>query len=354
MRVKMRSRISFLACSLVLTSLVGVPGAAAQTVTPAAAPDPAQIVLAQAGLDGWAQSQAVRTETWGPTVASSAPNAASQMYAYETDFTRQLSDGTHESLMTRATEGPADLRSARFQAVQHDALGQTPIQVPGGAVGFWEDAGDTRTAAAAAQAGNILVELRVSGVTTGQPVGDDQVASWLSTMLAQATNSPDAPPFDWSQALPGHTVPWPLVLDQASVGGDWDLGTGLQLSASSVGGNVQSVSAAREFSRSGAYKRTLQSIATVYNSSADAIALGMTAPGKPIDAPALGDQAAAFKATESGDGDAPEITYTIAVRHGPVVITTQETGVAYSLDSPDETVALATTADTRASSLLAQ
>jgi len=346
-------RATWIACALVLTSLVGAPLAAAQPAT-AAGPDPAQVVLAPADLDGWAQTQAVRTETWGPAAASTAPNAASQMYAYETDFTRQLADGTQETLTSRATEGPADLRTARFQAVQHDALGQTPIQLPAGAIGFWENAGDTRSGAAAAQVGGLLVELHVSGITAAQPVGDEQVANWLSTMTSQATNAPDAPPFDWSQAVPGQPVPWPLVLDQASVGGDWDLESGLQLTASSAGGKVQSVSAAREFSRSGAYRRTLDSTATVYDSVADASALGMTTPGTAIDAPALGDQATAFKATESGDGDAPEVSYTVNVRHGPVVITTHETGVADSLDSPDETFTLATTADTRASSLLAQ
>jgi hypothetical protein len=117
---------------------------------------------------------------------------------------------------------------------------------------------------------------------------------------------------------------------------------------------VQSVSAAREFSRGGGYRRTLRSVATVYDSTADASAQGMTAPGSPIDAPTLGDQATAFKATEAGDGDAPEVTYTVNVRHGPVVITTQETGVADSLDSPTEALALAQSADTRAVSLLAQ
>jgi hypothetical protein len=348
-------RATCVACALVFASFVQAAGmvAAAQPVT-SAGPDPAQIVLGPSDLDGWTQTQAVRSETWDPTAASVAPNAASQMYAYERDFTRQLADGSQETLMTRATEGPADLRTARFQAVQHDALGQTPIQLPARAVGFWEDAGDTRTAAAAAQVGSVLLELHVSGVNPAQPVGDEQVASWLSTMAAQATNAPDAPPYDWTQASPGQIQAWPLVLDQASVGGDWDLQTGLQLTASDTGGNVQSVSAAREFSRGGGYRRTLRSVATVYDSTADASAQGMTAPGSPIDAPTLGDQATAFKATEAGDGDAPEVTYTVNVRHGPVVITTQETGVADSLDSPTEALALAQSADTRAVSLLAQ
>jgi hypothetical protein len=221
-------------------------------------------------------------------------------------------------------------------------------------VGYWENAGDSRAGAAAIQTGGVLLEIHVSGVMPAQPVGDDQVASWLSTMTARANSAPNTAPLDWSQVLPGQPVPWPLLLDQATVGDDWDQQTGLEMSSQELHGSATSVRAAREFSRSGAYRRTLDSTATVYDSVADASALGMTPPGTAIDAPALGDQATAFKATDSGDGDAPEVTYTVNVRHGPVVITTQETGVADSLDSPDETFTLATTADARASSLLAQ
>lgn len=316
------------------------------------APDPARVTLGQADLDGWTQTEALRAETW-PVAAANAPDAPSQMYSFETQFTRQLPDGTQETLTTRATEGPADLRTARFQAMQHDAMGQTPIQVSDGAIGFWENVGNTRTAGAAAQAGNLLVELHLTGVTAAAPVGDDQVASWLSSLTTRATSTPGAPPLDWSQVLSGGPLPSPLVLDQSTVGDDWDQQTGLQMTSQELGGAPTSVRASREFSRTGAYRRTLSSTATVYESTADASNLGMTSPGKAIDAPALGDQATAFRATDGGDaGEAPEVTYTVNVRHGPVVITTRETGVAYSLDSPDEVVGLATAADSRATPLL--
>jgi len=348
----MRARAAWLGIGLGLASLLAtVPAVEGQSAS--AAPDPARVTLGQADLDGWTQTEALRAETWG-VAASHAPDAASQMYSYETRWSRALPDGTQETLTTRATEGPADLRTARFQAVQHDALGQTPIQVPDGAVGFWENIGNTRTAGAAAQAGSLLVELHLNGVTAAAPVGDDQVASWLSTLTSRATTTPGAAPLDWSQVLPGQPQPSLLVLDQPTVGDEWDQQTGLQLTSREPGGTARSVSASREFSRTGAYRRTLSSTATVYDSTTDASNLGMTSSGKPIDAPALGDQATAFRATEASDaGDAAEVTYTVNVRHGPVVITTQETGVADSLDSPDEVVGFATAADSRATPLLA-
>jgi hypothetical protein len=77
--------------------------------------------------------------------------------------------------------------------------------------------------------------------------------------------------------------------------------------------------------------------------------------GTPIDAPALGDAAAAFRAAEgSADHEAPTVTYTLDVRHANLVLSTVETGVAWSLDSPDELLGLATAADSHASQLLNQ
>jgi hypothetical protein len=348
----MRLRIAWVAIGLALAGLLAaVPGVEGQTTGPT--PDPAQIALGQSDAEGWTQTQGVRSEGWGAP-ATDAPNSPSQMYAFETVFSRQLADGSHQTLTSRATEGSADLRTAHFQAVQHDALGQTPIQVPSGAVGYWENAGDSRSGAAAAQVGSVLLEVQVSGVTPAQPVADDQVASWLSTMMTRASSSPDAPPQDWSQVLPGQPAAWPLLLDQAGAGDNWDQQTGLDLSSQELHGSATSVRAVREFSHTGPYRRTLTSAATVFDSAADATAQGMTAPGKAIDAPALGDEATAFKAMEGADNDATEVTYTVNVRHGPVVITTQETGVVDSLDSPDETFALATTADARATSALTQ
>jgi hypothetical protein len=347
----MRARPAWVAFGLGLASLfAAVPVVEGQAA--ASTPDPARITLGQADLDGWTQSQAVRTETWG-LAASNAPNAASQMYSYETQFTRPLPDGSQETLTTRAIEGPADLRTARLQAMQHDALGQTQIPVADGAVGFWENTGGTIRAGAAAQAGNLLVELQLNGVTPAGPVTDDQVSGWLSTLASRANSAPGAPPLDWSQVLAGQPLASTLVLDQPTVGDDWDQQTGLQMTSQELGGTPSAVSAAREFSRTGAYRRTLSSTATVYDSAADASTLGMTAPGKAIDMPALGDQATGFKALDSGDaGDAPEVTYTINVRRGPVVVTTQETGVAYSLDSPEEALGFATAADGHAAALL--
>jgi len=192
-------------------------------------------------------------------------------------------------------------------------------------------------------------------VSAAAPIGDDQVAGWLSTLIGRANNAPGAAPLDWGQELAGQPLASSLILDQPAVGDDWDQQTGLQMTAQELGGSPTSVSAAREFSRTGAYRRTLNSTVTVFDSSADASSLGMRAPGKAIDAPAMGDQSTAFKATEADDPtDAPQVTYTINVRHGPVVISTQETGVAYSLDTPDEAIGFATTADAHAKSLLTQ
>src|SRR5262249_24576478 len=140
--------------------------------------------------------------------------------------------GTAELLATRVSDARPDLAAARFQTLQHNALGQTPIALPVGAsVGWWEAAGNTRTGNAAAQLGNVVVELRVTGVNPTAPVSDDDVAGWLSTMVSRVNAAPDVAPLDWNQLLAGQPTPWQFVLDATSVGGDWDPQTGLQLSS---------------------------------------------------------------------------------------------------------------------------
>lgn len=74
----------------------------------------------------------------------------------------------------------------------------------------------------------------------------------------------------------------------------------------------------------------------------------MTSPGEQIDAPALGEAAVAFRQSEAGGEEAPSVTYSVDVRRGSMVMSTQETGVAWSLDSPDEVFALAAALDAQA------
>jgi hypothetical protein len=95
-------------------------------------------------------------------------------------------------------------------------------------------------------------------------------------------------------------------------------------------------------------------MATVFASADAAGAQGMHAEGTKIDAPQLGDASAAFRQVDSGDGDAPTVTYTLNVRRGSMVMSTQETGVTYSFDSPDEVFGMATALDGRAAQLLTQ
>lgn len=323
------------AIALVLCAAVA-PAAHAQTAI-----DLSQIPLAAADLQGWSQTQALRDETWDVGASAEAPQAPSATATYQTTFTRG-----DETLSSHVTEASADVTAADFQQLQHNAVGQTPISlahIGDAAFGFWESAGSTRRASAAARVGNLIVDVQVSGVTADQPVGDDQIASWLSRMATQAA----APitPFDWTQVPKA----WPLLMDQSTVGTDWAQDTGLELTADELGGQTQSVSAVRAFKRLGPeYQRTLTSIATVFPSADVASADGMGGPGSAIDAPSLGDQATAFKANVPGGRDAPTVTFTINVRHGAVVLTTQETGVTWSLTSPAEVETLAGLADMRA------
>ena len=350
----MRARGILTAIGLALAALALPLSTTAVTSAQAArSPDPAQIAISQSDASGWNQTLAERDEIWA-TSDSAAPSSPSQVYAFQTVLSRPLADGTQEMLVTRVSEGLPDLAVARFQALQHDALGQTPIALPlDPSVGWWEGVGTTRNGDAAARLGNLVVELHVTGVSSAAPVGDADVAGWLSTMAARAAAAPDIGPLDWSQVRPDQPLPWQFVLDTPSMGDDWDPQTGLQLSTQELGGTVQSMSATRTYSRAGAYRRMLSSSATAYPSPDAATTLGMSGPGDEISAPGLGDQTTAFKATIAGGvRDAPQVTYTVNIRRGTLVLTTQETGVAYSLDAPDETVGFATMADARAAELL--
>jgi len=318
-------------------------------------PDLAQVALGQADVAGWQQVDAVRDETWDLNQAA-APASPSVAQWFQTRFARQLADGTQQTLTTRATQGRPDLASAYFRSLQHNALGQTSIALPSlgdQTVGWWETIGATRTANAASQIGDVTLELHVNGVNAVADVSDDAVAAWLSRLVERANAAPNTV-VDWSQLMPDQPQPWQFVLDQTGVGGDWDQQTGLELTGHlTSGGQVDRVSAAREFDRTGAYKRSLTSVASVYASAAAARGEAMTADGSALAAPSLGDAAAVFKSTEGNGPDAPEVTFVVDVRRGNLVQSTRETGVSWSLDSPDETIGLATTADVQAAGLLA-
>lgn len=331
----------------VMTFLAVVPAAHGQGQGPV---DLSQIPLGASDLDGWTQTQAVRDETWDLAVSGQAPAAPSATSSYQTSFTR--GDLT---LVSRATAAPADITSTRFQLLQHNAVGQTPTSltpVGDASFGYWEDIGTARRGTAVARIGNtLIVDVRVTGVTPDSAVSDDQIATWLTRMVNRSASS--IAPFDWTQALPQQPRPWPLLLDQPSVGSDWAQTTGLELTSNELGGQVQTITAARLFERVGPeYQRTLTSVATAYASPAAAAAQGMSGPGSSIDAPALGDQATAFQLNQPGGHDAPTVIYTIDARHGAVVLTTQEIGVTWSLDSPDEVTAFAQQADARATGVL--
>ncbi|MBV8714274.1 MAG: hypothetical protein JOZ65_04325 [Chloroflexi bacterium] len=333
---------------LALLPVALAPVALAQTAS--GTPDLSQVALDPSSVTGWTPNMAVRDEVWDVPQSAAAPDAPSELAWYETRFTR---DGGHEVLTTRATEARSDLADAYLQGLRHNALGQTPIQV--GSVDSsrfgWRE---RDTATAVARPGSLTVELRLSGLLDADPVGDDQITTWLSDLLQRASDAPMGPVFDWTQALPNQPQPWMFVLDAGLVGSDWQQQTGLELSAREQDGQAASVIAAREFNRTGAFRRTLDSSATVFASD-DAATQAMTGPGTAIDAPALGDDATAFRAAEGGVGhETPSVSYTVNVRRGDLVMTTQETGVAWSLDSPGEAFALASAIDARASQLLSQ
>jgi hypothetical protein len=339
---------------IALVAIVSLaPVAHAQQATPSATrtPDPAQIALSTQDVSGWTATGGIRDETWDIGNLAGAPNVAGDAYTYDTDFTRDAADGHQLVLTTQATEASADAAQQQFRALQHDALGQTSVALPSGmgdqSVGWWETAGDQRSATAATLLANMILQVRVTGVLASDNLSDAQVAGWLSRMVDRANAAPDAAAFDWTQVMPDQPGPWRLILDSVAVGGDWQPQSGLELVAHDLGGQVQSVSASRDFTHTGVVRRTLTSAATVFNSATNAMAQ-MTGPGDAITAPALGDQSAEFKETDSNEAnEAPTVTYTIDVRHGAIVSTTQETGVLYSLQSPAETEALATTADAR-------
>jgi hypothetical protein len=345
-------------CSAALFAVVGLLiGLATAADQPAPrTPDLAQVALGQADVTGWQQVDAVRDETWDLNQAA-APAAASEAQWFQTRFARQLADGSQQTLTTRATQGRPDLASAYFRSLQHNAFGQTPIALPSlgdQTLGWWETIGATRTATAASEIGNVTLELHLNGVNATADVSDDQVAAWLGQLVERANTAPNTI-VDWSQLLPDQPQPWQFVLDQAGVGVDWDQQTGLELTAHVTnGGQVDQVSAAREFDRSGAYKRSLTSVASVYASAAAARGEAMTADGTALPAPSLGDAAAVSKSTEGNGPGAPEVTFVVDVRRGNLVQSTRETGVSWSLDSADETIALATTEDTQAASLLSR
>jgi hypothetical protein len=342
-----------LALILALTVAPAVHAQAAQRT-----PDPGLVALSPQDLDGWTQTDGIRDETWNLANAAAAPGGRGDMYSYETDYTQDLSDGRQLVLSSVAAETTVQDAQKQFQGLAHDALGQTPINLPAlgdQSVGWWESAGDTRQASAAAELGNLLLEVHVTGVQSGDDVSDAQVAMWLSRMMDRAIAAPDAAPQDWTQVLPGQPRPWSLILDSASTGADWQQSSGLELVSHELGGETESLSASRDFTRNGsAIRRTLTSMATDYSSESTAIAQ-MTGPGTSIGGLTLGDQSAAFQSSDDGEGhDTPTVTYTVDVRHGPEVTTTQETGVRASLDSPSETEALAVAAEARASTVLAE
>jgi hypothetical protein len=325
---------------------------AAYAQTAGGVPDLGAIALDPMTVLGWTPDRATRDEVWDVPQSAAAPDAPSELASYETRFTR---DDGQEVLTTRATQSRADLADAYFQAMQHSALGQTPISfrnvgsLSPSAFGWRE----RDMATALARPGPLILDLHLTGLTDSDRVADDQIATWLSQMLQRASQAPVAPPFDWGEVFPTQPQVWTFVLDAGLVGSDWQQQTGLELK-SDVDGGQTTLTATREFSRTGAFRRTLDSTASVF-ASADAAAQAMSGPGDAIDAPALGDASAAFKAAEGGTGhDTPMVTYTVYVRRGTMLMTTQETGVSYSLDSPGEAFALAGATDAHATQLLNQ
>jgi len=345
-----------LAFFAVVSLLLGLaPAVHAQPAT--RTPDLGQVALSQADVVGWQQLDGVRDETWDQA-QSDAPAAPSEAAWFQTRFVRQLSDGSQQTLTTRATQGRPDLAAAYFESLQHSAMGQTPIALPSlgdQTLGWWETIGNTRTATAATQIGNLTLELHVNGVNAVADVGDDQIGAWLGRLVDRASAAPSTA-VDWSQLLPDQPKPWQFVLDQSGVGDDWQPQSGLELTAQIMNGQVDRVTATREFDRMAPYRRSVTSAASVYASAAAARDALMVPDGSTaVPSPTLGDAAAAFKQPEASDGnDAPEVTYVVEVRRGNVVQSTRETGVAYSLDSADEAIGLATTAAARAAGVLAQ
>ena len=308
--------------------------------------DLAPITLDAADVDGWTAGTTVRDETWD-VADQNAPDAASILSWYETRFTR---DDGQEVLTSRASTARGDGADAYVANLRHNALAQAPIEV--GALGHDALAWRERdTASALARSGNVTVELHLSGLSDADPVGDDQIVGWLAQMIDRSDPAPAPAAVDWRQLLPDQPAAWNFLLDAGQVGSDWLPRSGLELRSSGDEGQLDEVSASRSFARSGAFRRTLTSTATVYRSF-DAASAGMTSAGEQIDAPALGEAAAAFRHTEAGGEDAPTVTYSVDVRRGSVVMSTQEIGVAWSLDSPDEVFALAAALDTRSAEQL--
>jgi len=252
-------------------------------------------------------------------------------------------------LTSRASTARGDVAAAYLDLLRHTALGQTPIQL--GELAHealaWRE---HDTATALARSGNLTLELHLRGLTDADPVGDDQIVGWLGQMIDRADPAAELVDMDWTQLMPDEPAPWKFVMDAGMVGSDWLPKSGLELRSVGAAGQIDQVSASRSFARSGAFRRTLTSTATVYR-SLEAAAPRMTGRGEQIDAPALGEAAAAFRETEIGDHDAPSVTYRVDVRRGSVVMSTEETGVAYSLDSPDEVFALAAALDANAAQL---
>ena len=339
------TRLSIVLATLMLL----VPVGPARAQSDQGVPDLAQVALSAADVDGWTAGPAVRDEVWDVDQSATAPNAPSEVAWYETRFAQ---DGG-EQLTTRATLLRADLADNYFQTLRHNALGQR--QIPDVAALGDEALGwrERDTASAVARSGDLTLELHVTGVTDATSVSDDQVTGWMSRFIQRSDAAPRGADLDWTQLLPGQPSVWALVLDAGLTGSDWQQQTGLELSSIEEGGQVASVTAAREFARTGAFRRTLRSSATQFAVLDAASTTGMESEGTPIaDAPALGDATAAFRAATPGGREAPTVTYTIDVRRASLVLTTEETGVAWSLDSPDEAFALATAVDAQAAQLL--
>jgi hypothetical protein len=342
------TRLTVVAATLLL--LVPLLGQAAYAQVDQNVPDLAQVALSPADVDGWTPGASMRDEVWNVDQSAAAPNAPSAVAVYQTRFA--LDSG--QQLTTQAMLMRADLAVTYFSTLTHNGLGQTPIQ---GVAPLGHDALGWReldNLSAVARSGDVILQLHVSGLTDAAVVSDDQVTAWLSRLIQRLDAAPRGPAFDWTQLMAGQPNVWSLVLDAGLAGDDWQQQTGLELTSTYQAGQVASVSATREFDRTGAVSRTLRSSASVFPSPDAASASGMAGDGTSIDAPALGDEASAFRAARPGGREAPTVTYTINVRHGSVVLTTEETGVAYSLDSPDEAFALATAADAHATQFLIQ